>query len=492
MLIDGVLIGVLTVRVEPVLGFGQTILDGGLVVLAELVGKLILILNSVAHRVDVVLECVLGIDALLDGLILVGKLLGVADHLLDLLLGQTALIVGDRDGLGLADTLLNTGDGEDTVFVDLESDLNLWHTSSGGRDSGQIELAELMVVLTKGTLTLEDGNGDGGLLVLVSGESLGLLGGDDSTTLDNGSHDTTDGLNTESKWGNIDEKNILGLFSGLATENTTLNSGAISDSLVWVNTSVWFLTVEEVLNELLNLGDTGGATNENDLVNLASLQLRVIHDGLDGFERVFEEVVAKFLELGTSQGLLEVDAVDEGLDGNLNLLDSGQVSLGLLDLRLQLLKGARIRLDVDAVLLLERLDEVISDTLVKIFTTEMSVTSGCEHLEDTVIDSQDRDIEGTTTKIENDDVLLVLLVKTVGNSGGGRLVDDTEDLESSDDTSVLGGLSLGVIEVGWDGDDGVLDVLTEVLLSDLLHLGEDHGRDFLWAELLSASTWHIN
>ena len=38
-------------------------------------------------------------------------------------------------------------------------------------------------------------------------------------------------------------------------------------------------------------------------------------------------------------------------------------------------------------------------------------------------------------------------------------------------TGVFGGLTLGIVEVGRDGDDGVGDLLAEVSFSGLLHLG---------------------
>mmetsp|Transcript_12654 Transcript_12654/g.17079 ORF Transcript_12654/g.17079 Transcript_12654/m.17079 type:complete len:348 (+) Transcript_12654:668-1711(+) len=347
-----------------------------------------------------------------------------------------------------------------------------------------------MVVLNHGALTLEDRDGDGGLLVLVGSESLGLLGGDNGTALNDGGHDTSDGLNTEGKRSNVDEKQVA--VHGLAGKDATLDGSTVGDGLIRVDTSVGLLAVEEVFDELLDLGDTGGATNENDLIDLAALQTRVVKDGLDGLEGVLEEVAAKLLELGTGESLLEVDAVDQTLDEDLDLLHGRKVALGLLNLRLQLLESAGVFLDVNAVLLLERLDEVFSHTLVEVLTTKVSVTGGGEHLEHAVVDRENGHIEGATTEIEDNDVLLVLLVEAVGNSSGRGLVDDTEDLEAGDSASVLGSLTLGVVEVGGDGDNGVLDVLTEVALSDLLHLGENHGGNLLGGESLSTNAGHLD
>jgi hypothetical protein len=153
------------------------------------------------------------------------------------------------------------------VLINFESNINLGDAAGSWGDAGEVELAKHMVVLAESTLTFVDGDGNGGLLVTVGGEGLGLLAGDDSTTWDNLGHHSSDGLNTESKRGNIDEKKVLGLFGSLATEDSTLNSGTVSDSFVRVNTSVGFLAVEEFLNKLLDLGDTGRATDKDNFVD---------------------------------------------------------------------------------------------------------------------------------------------------------------------------------------------------------------------------------
>ena len=127
---------------------------------------------------------------------------------------------------------------------------------------------------------------------------------------------------------------------------------------------------------------------------------------------------------------------------------------------------------------------MVDETVVEILTTQVSVTGSRLDLEDTLLDGEERDIEGTTTEIEDEDVALTLnlLVETVGNGSGGRLVDDTEDVEASNETGVLGSLTLRVVEVGGNGDDGVGHLATKVGLGGLTHLGENHGGDLLGGE----------
>ena len=59
------------------------------------------------------------------------------------------------------------------------------------------------------------------------------------------------------------------------------------------------------------------------------------------------------------------------------------------------------------------------------------------------------------SEIVDEDVLFGLFIETVGDSGSGWFVDDSEDIETSDGTGVFGGLTLSVREVGRDSDDSV-------------------------------------
>ena len=205
-----------------------------------------------------------------------------------------------------------------------------------------------------------------------------------------------------------------------------------------------------------------------------------------------------------------------------NLVSSRERPLGLLDLPPQLLHSPHVLPQVLALLLLVQLDEVVHNPLVEVFTSEMSVscrnrisnsiirkhscgsffisskddssehclnvknntslnlTVGCDDLKDTVVDGEEGDIKGSATKIEHKDVLLAfLLVHTISDGGGSRLVDDPHHVQASDGSGVLGGLPLSVVEVGRHGDDCVGNLLAKERLCGLLHLGQHHSRDLL-------------
>lgn len=105
-----------------------------------------------------------------------------------------------------------------------------------------------------------------------------------------------------------------------------------------------------------------------------------------------------------------------------------------------------------ASLLLELLLEVLKEVVVEVLTTQVGVTSGSLDGENTTGDVQERDIESSSTKVEDENVLLLgrLGVEAVSNRSRGGLVDDTEDLETSDGTSILGSETLRVVEVSRD------------------------------------------
>ena len=101
---------------------------------------------------------------------------------------------------------------------------------------------------------------------------------------------------------------------------------------------------------------------------------------------------------------------------------------------------------------------MVDETVVEVLTTQVSVTSGGLDGENATRDVKERNIESTSSEVEDKDVLLGrgLGVKTVGDGSSGGLVDDTEDLEAGNGTRVLGGKTLRVVEVGGNAKREIL------------------------------------
>jgi hypothetical protein len=90
---------------------------------------------------------------------------------------------------------------------------------------------------------------------------------------------------------------------------------------------------------------------------------------------------------------------------------------------------------------LELILEVFQKSVVEVLTTQVGVTSSCLDGENTTSDVEKRDIESSSTQVEDEDVFLGfrLSVETVGNCGSCGLVDNTENIKTSDSTGIFGG-----------------------------------------------------
>ena len=74
----------------------------------------------------------------------------------------------------------------------------------------------------------------------------------------------------------------------------------------------------------------------------------------------------------------------------------------------------------------------------------------------------------------------LLLVQPAGDGGGGiGFIDNAGDVNTGDDSSVIGSLALSVVEVYRGGEDGVGHHFSEVSRGGLIHPSKDHSRDLL-------------
>ena len=425
------------------------------------------------------------LDSSLALLVLSTILLSVLNHGLDLSLRETGAR-GNGDGLVLVGGLVLGVDVNNGVSVNVKGNLNLRNTTVGRRNADKLEVTKELVVLDKLTLTLEDLDLDSGLVVSGSREGLGLLGGDGGVAVDQTSEDTTKGLDTERQGSDIEQKHV----SDLTSQDSTLDSSTDGNSLVRVD-RLGGLTTEDRLDRLGDLGHTSHTTNQDDVLDLAGLEVGVLQSLANRLDGTADKRVNEALKVATGELLVDVlGTAGIGSDErkvDLSLERRGQLNLGLLGSLTDTLDSHAVVREVKARLLLEGLDDVADEVDVKVLTTKVGVTVGRLNLENTLLDLQNGDIEGTTTKIVDGDNTVSLLLQTVGKSGSSGLVDDTENIETSNLTSVLGGLTLGVVEVGRNSNDSVLNRLAEVVLSSLLHLLEGETTNLRRRVLLATS-----
>ena len=86
--------------------------------------------------------------------------------------------------------------------------------------------------------------------------------------------------------------------------------------------------------------------------------------------------------------------------------------------------------------MLEFLDEMVDETVVKVFSTKMGITSSHLHFKNTLINDKEQYIKSYSTKVEDEDVMF-LLVKTVHDCNSSGLVDDLKNVHPQDGTGIL-------------------------------------------------------
>jgi len=218
------------------------------------------------------------------------------------------------------------------------------------------------------------------------------------------------------------------------------------------------------------------------------VQLGIAKSLLNRVQSSAEEIGVQLFESGTSDGGVEVEALEKRVNLDVGLGGGRQGPLGPFAGRSESPHGSLVGRHVLLVFPLELLDEVIDHSAVEVLSTEMSVSGRRLDLEDSILDGQDGDIESSTAEIKDEDVILlaggvrILLIEAVSDGGGRGFIDDSEDIQTGNDSCIFGGLTLRVIKVGGYSDDCIIDSHAEVSFGGFLHLGEDHRRDFFSIE----------
>src|SRR5471032_2148269 len=149
----------------------------------------------------------------------------------------------------------------------------------------------------------------------------------------------------------------------------------------------------------------------------------------------------------------------------------------------QALQRKHVAAQIDALILLELADDVFDDALVKIFAAEERVAVGREHFElllaVNIRDLDDRYVERAAAQVVHRDlaVALFVLVQTERERGCGRFVDDALHVQTGDTARAFRSLTLAVVKVGRNRNDGFRHFFAEIVFSGLLHLAQHFSRD---------------
>ena len=132
-------------------------------------------------------------------------------------------------------------------------------------------------------------------------------------------------------------------------------------------------------------------------------------------------------------------------------------------------------------LLLELLDAVLHDPLVKVLSAEVCIASGGLDLENSVVNGKKGHVKCAPAQVKHKDVFFGLLgaVQAIGNGRCSGLVEHALHLQTCDRASVLGGLPLCVVEIRGHRNNRVGHCFAQKSFGRLLHLPKNHGRYLL-------------
>ena len=151
-------------------------------------------------------------------------------------------------------------------------------------------------------------------------------------------------------------------------------------------------------------------------------------------------------------------------------------------IRQRLFGGARIaqqaalQLAIGVFAQTRRAPHPVGNGMIHVVATERRIAGRGQHLEHAAIQPQDRNVEGTAAQIVDCKHTFGTLVEAVGHGGGGRLVEQAQHIKAGETRGILGGLALGIVEIGWHSDHHTAEFAAQRGHGAVLEDSENIGR----------------
>jgi hypothetical protein len=116
--------------------------------------------------------------------------------------------------------------------------------------------------------------------------------------------------------------------------------------------------------------------------------------------------------------------------------------------------------------------------MVEIVAAEGRIAAGGHHLEHAFRQAQDGNVEGAAAEVEHRVDALSRIVEAVGDRRRGRFIEQAQHIQAGQPRRVLGGLALGIVEIGRHGDHRAGQFAAQRGLGPVTHRLQDFRRDF--------------
>ncbi len=278
-------IGVFTF--QHLFGFDDGFFRGFDVFLAQL---LFVLPDGFFGAVDQRIELVAGVDRLTPLLVGFGVGFSILHHVVDFAVTETG-VVGDGDLLFLAGALVLSGHVEDTVGVDVKSDVDLRHTPGRCGNPVEVKFTQRAVVFRHFPFPLKHVDFDAWLVVRCGGERFTFARGDGGIPLDQPGGDSAQGFDSQRQRRDVQQEDIF----HVSGKNSGLNRGTERHHFVRVDAAVR-LFLKQIFDDFLDFGNPGGTSHQNRFVYLVRFLAGVLERFLTGPLGAVQQIVHHRLE----------------------------------------------------------------------------------------------------------------------------------------------------------------------------------------------------